>query len=173
MTDKIEEWRDISGYEGFYQVSNTGKVRSLPRTITVNSITQGLVRKNLSGKQLKLHQDKNGYLYVWLWKNGKKFSRVHKLVADAFVTGNGEYVLHKDGNNQNNSSENLYRGSQLENIADAIRHGTIKRKLTEQQVIRIREMHKGKSVAEISKNTGILYGTVDAVIKRRSWKHVQ
>lgn len=68
-----EVWKDIEGYEGLYEVSNMGRVRSFPRNTT-------------SGKILKPITQKNGYLYVILYKDGKaKNYKVHRLVALAFV----------------------------------------------------------------------------------------
>jgi len=70
---ETEEWKDIEGYEGLYQVSDLGRVRSLPRNTT-------------SGKILKPGTDRKGYLYVILSKNGKaKSHTVHRLVALAFI----------------------------------------------------------------------------------------
>ena len=64
-----EEWRDIVGYEGLYQVSNLGKVSSL-----------------ITNKILKLQTDKHGYLFVGIRKNGKrKFKKIHRLVAEVFI----------------------------------------------------------------------------------------
>lgn len=84
-----EEWRDINGYEGLYQVSNMGNVRSL-----------------ITNKILKQQKDKNGYLFVGIRKNGKrKFKKIHRLVAEAFLdnSNNLPEVNHKDENPFNNS----------------------------------------------------------------------
>lgn len=94
----IEEWRDIKGYEGKYQVSNTGKVRSL------NYKNTGEVRL------LKQNLTRNGYLQISLSKSGKSFFySVHRLVAEAFIPNslNLEQVNHKDECKTNNVVENL------------------------------------------------------------------
>ena len=73
MTESIEIWKDIEGYEGLYQVSSLGRVRSLPR-------------KGTSGKILRPGTNTKGYLFVILYKDGKtKCYKVHRLVAQAFV----------------------------------------------------------------------------------------
>lgn len=101
-----EEWKDIKGYEGLYQVSNIGRVRSIDR-ITTN--IGG--RKNLyKGRILRLNMIKVGYLYAHLCKNNKvKAFRVHRLVASAFIQNPNNYpqVNHKDKNKANNIVNNL------------------------------------------------------------------
>lgn len=99
------EWRDIKDYEGQYQVSNTGLVRSLDRIVCsgrqVNTIHGKVRKQNIVGK---------GYCQVLLCKNGKvKAFLVHRLVAQAFIPNSNEYpcINHKDGNPLNNSVENL------------------------------------------------------------------
>jgi len=106
-----EIWKDIEGYEGLYQVSNTGKVKSLQR------FKKG--RRRLSGehcslpvreKLLKYKTDKDGYLSATLSKNGKnKEFRVSRLVAQAFIlnASNLPVVHHKDECVTNNNVENL------------------------------------------------------------------
>ena len=93
-----EVWKDIEGYEGLYQVSNTGQVRSL------NYLHTGEV------KPLKQGTDGNGYKRVSLYKDGKsKTCRVHRLVAMAFILNPNNYkeVNHKDENPSNNNVNNL------------------------------------------------------------------
>lgn len=93
-----EIWKDIDGYEGIYQVSNLGNVRSL------NWGKRGIVRN------LYLKKQNRGYLHVELAKNGKrKAFTVHRLVANAFLENPNGYPIinHKDENKQNNNVENL------------------------------------------------------------------
>lgn len=93
-----EIWKDITGYEGLYQVSNIGMVRSL------NYRRTGRVQL------LKLYKDRGGYLNVVLCKDGKeKRNLVHRLVAEAFIPNpdNLPQVNHKDENPSNNRVENL------------------------------------------------------------------
>lgn len=91
--DYIEEWRFVPAYEGLYMVSNKGRV--------INCRT---------GKILKPGKDKDGYLQVHIFKDGKsKRFYVHRLVALAFIPNpeNLPCVNHKDENKQNNCVENL------------------------------------------------------------------
>ena len=99
-----EEWRDIKGYEGYYQVSNLGRVRSVDRYCACWSSVR-FVKGAL--KNVRPH---NGYLVVDLSLNGKsKTISVHRLVAQAFIpnTDNLPQVNHKDENKQNNCVDNL------------------------------------------------------------------
>ena len=92
-----EEWRDIEGYEGLYQVSNLSRVRSL------NYNKTGQI-KELS------YAKRRGYLGVTLYKNGKpKTFTVHRLVARMFIPNPNNYpqVNHKDENKINNNVSNL------------------------------------------------------------------
>ena len=109
----MEEWRDIKGYKGKYQISNMGRVKSLERTVWYNG---GHYKK--SEKILKANPDRYGYLYVVLCKDGKdKKCKIHRLVAQAFLpnTSNLPDVNHKDENKQNNYVENLEWCSKLYN----------------------------------------------------------
>lgn len=95
-----EIWRDIAGYEGYYQVSNFGRVRSLDKMQNYN----GSVRLH-KGKILKPNNDGRGYLIVDLSKNNKSVTRtIHRLVAIAFLDNpnNLPQVNHKDEDKENN-----------------------------------------------------------------------
>lgn len=105
-----EVWKDIKGYEGSYQVSSIGRVRSLDRLIT--HMNMGIIRKHLyKGKILKPILEPDGYLSVSLYKKGsstKKF-RIHRLVCESFISNPNNYPIinHKDENKTNNMVENL------------------------------------------------------------------
>ena len=102
----IEEWRPVVGYEGLYEVSNTGQVRSLDRYV-IDSLGH---RKFYKGKVLSIVKNKNGYLLINLYCNEKnKKCLVHRLVAEAFVSNpdNLPEVNHKDEDKTNNRVDNL------------------------------------------------------------------
>ena len=102
----MENWKDIKGYEGFYQVSDCGNVRSLERDVYYSN---GAVH-HIEEKVLVPIVNNRGYLYVNLYKNGKKKAiLVHRLVAMAFIPNfeNKPMVNHKDENPLNNCVENL------------------------------------------------------------------
>lgn len=113
----MEEWRDVQGYEGLYQVSNLGRVRSCDRLVT-NSINSNFKVKR-KGKILSNIDHGNGYIYVSLTKEGKRENHyVHRLVAKAFIPNpeNLPEIDHKDHNRENNIPENLEWVSHFENI---------------------------------------------------------
>ena len=98
----MEEWKDIDGYVGLYQISNKGRVKSLHRLDRLGRPVQE--------KILKHGYNKDGYWQVMLSKNGKyKTFRVHRLVAKAFISNpdNLPEVNHIDENKENNNVENL------------------------------------------------------------------
>lgn len=119
----MEQWRDIKDYEGLYQVSNYGNVRSLDRIIKY-STKEGKGRSMLiKGTILKPLKINSGYLRVNLSKNNKvSMYLIHRLVAEAFIEkDNGcEYVNHKNENKTDNRAANLEWVSFIENI----RYGT-------------------------------------------------
>lgn len=101
-----EIWKDIPNYEGFYQISNLGRVKSLD--LFVN--TRNNNKRKRKGKILKQHNNGHGYLYVVLSKNNKqKRFYVHRLVANVFILNHNNLpeVNHKDENSLNNNVFNL------------------------------------------------------------------
>lgn len=102
----IEIWKDIKDYEGLYQVSNFGRVRSVDHYVNYKNIKKRLI----IGKILKLNKDNRGYYVVTLSKNNiRKNYSVHRLVAEAFILNpdNLPTVDHIDRNRLNNNVENL------------------------------------------------------------------
>lgn len=98
----MEKWLDIKDYEGYYQISSLGRVKSLKRIDRINRSIDEKIRKT------KLNN--RGYEQVSLYKNGKsKYFLVHRLVAEAFIKNGNNFpqVNHIDENNQNNIVENL------------------------------------------------------------------
>ena len=102
-----EEWRDVIGFEGHYQVSNKGNVRSMDRYVGYK--IKGKIRIAKSAIKIP-HINRGGYYQVNLFKDGKyKTKVVHRMVAEAFIENIGEkdQVNHIDGNKTNNNVENL------------------------------------------------------------------
>ena len=102
-----EEWRPVVGYEGLYEVSNMGRVKSVKRTVWNNS--RGCYR-TVSERIMKPKDSIWGYLRVGLSKNGKeKWYMIHRLVATAFLENpqNLPEVNHIDEDKTNNNADNL------------------------------------------------------------------
>lgn len=108
-----EIWKDIKGYEGLYQVSNLGNVKSLK-----------------TNKNLYYSNSNNGYLRVGLFKNKRKMFSIHRLVAENFIPNPNEYLVvnHKDFNQKNNKVDNLEWCTSKENNNYGCHQ--LKRKLT-------------------------------------------
>ncbi len=116
----MERWRPVSGYEGLYEVSDRGRVRSLDRTVARG----GGTRKRLSGRVLRQHRvGKMGYRAVNLSRNGQVTKRlVHVLVAEAFVPGRTLFrneVDHKDRDPLHNHASNLRWATRRENVLNS------------------------------------------------------
>lgn len=119
-----EIWKDIKQYEGYYQISNHGRVRSLDRYVSYPNY-----KKFVKGKIMKLKTKKKGYLFVILQKNHQSKSyHVHRLVGLHFLEGwfEGADINHKDGNKANNFLCNLEWCTRKENIEHSIQ--VLKRK---------------------------------------------
>jgi hypothetical protein len=105
--DAMEEtWKPVFGFEGFYEVSNKGNIRSLDRTVTRND---GVVVA-FKSKQLRPQKNSDGYLQIQISKGNKcKTLKIHRLVAEMFIPNPNGYaeVNHKDEDKTNNAVTNL------------------------------------------------------------------
>lgn len=120
-----EEWKDIYGYEGFYQVSNHGRIRSLDRVI-IDIIGR---RHPIKGQFITPHHNEKGYLTVRLrdGKNNRKNYRVNRIVALHFCSGYKENLIvnHINEKRDDNRAENLEWCTYKQNA----NHGTFREKL--------------------------------------------
>lgn len=110
-----EVWKDIEGYEGVYQISNFGKIKSLERSLRRSN---GVIQTR-NERLLRQSENMFGYLMVTLHlENSKKTIAVHRLVAKAFVTQKKGCieVNHIDGNKQNNMADNLEWCTRKQNV---------------------------------------------------------
>lgn len=118
-----EEWRDIKGFEGHYQVSSFGKVKSIK-----------LIKLN-KAKILKSYADRGGYATIYFNFNRKRyFQLVHRLVAIAFISNpeDKEQVDHIDTDKQNNHVSNLRWCTRSENMKYAFGKGIFDEKIKRQ-----------------------------------------
>lgn len=174
LTDKgNEEWRDISGWEGFYQISDFGRLKSLKRPF---------VSKD---KILKACVDLKGYLFAGLFKNNKRLAcpKIHRLVLEAFVgpRPNNFECRHKDGNKTNNRLSNIEWSTHVINERDKYSHGTIMygskngySKLKETDVIEIRKLWETGNFTQwaLAHKFNVGQSCIWSIIHRKSWKHI-
>jgi len=175
-----EEWRDIQGFEGSYQVSNLGRVRSFDRVI-MNNIG---VHRIYKSRIMKYFLDKDGYENLTLNKLGKQYKRkVHRLVAAAFIDNpeNKESVNHKDLNKKNNRLENLEWVTKSENMIHAAKNnkncrgeGIAQSKLSEEDVLIIRELYLSKQMnqKELSEKYKVTQSSISCIVLRKTWSHI-
>ena len=141
-----EIWKDIKGYEGIYQVSNLGRIKSLKRKVSHKRLGAFNVPE-----RILVSVDKGlGYMIVGLFKDNKqKMMRVHRLVAQAFIPNPKNYNLinHKDENPSNNHVDNLEWCDYKYNN----NYGNHNKRLSESQSIPVAQYTvKGEFVAKYS-----------------------
>ena len=171
LRERSEQWLSVLGYR-YYEVSDRGRVRSLPR---VTGARAGKTRK-LKGRMLRPHSDKRGYRRVVLMEDcsGKTWC-THELVARAFMPPRpaGMDIRHLDGDTTNDNVRNLMYGTRSENMMDAARYGQklgTPPRLTESDVRFIRHWRKrGHKLTEIADVFDIDFSTVSDICNGRSW----
>lgn len=178
----MEIWRGIEGYEGLYEVSNLGNVRSISRIV---KYSDGRVY-NYPSKNLSINFcGKYKLPYVHLYKNSKRKSYLlHRLVALAFIPNleSKTEINHKDGDRTNNCVDNLEWASRLENMRHGFDTGLINNTginhgnniYSEEQIQEVVNMiFLGYKQGVISKKTGVKTGTIQAIRQGKQWTHVK
>jgi hypothetical protein len=178
--DNLEIWKDIKDYEGHYQVSNLGRVKSLARVVECRKD----VFVNKKEKFLSHWDCGKGYRKVKLSKDGiEKSMRVHRLVAETFLQ-NPELKLevnHINGVKDDNRVENIEWCTSSENTIHALKnklkisqkgskHGMSK--LTEKDVLKIRQIGKTKTLKDISEIYNVDMSLISSVLLNKIWKHI-
>ena len=177
----MEVWRDIKGFEGMYEVSTSGKVRSKERVVVLKDkkgkdrpcIFKSKVLKPCKRKD-RSHPTALPRLQVVLSKKGKtKSYNVHTLVAETFLENpfGFETINHKDGNPQNNNIENLEWMPRAENIRHAFENNLIHTMkpvaMIEPSTGEIVKVYAGE--AEACRRNGVCQGKIRVAIKK-GWK---
>ena len=150
----MEIFKDVKGYEGYYEISNLGRVRST----------------SYKGKRiLKPAITKNGYLNVIFCINQKKEHKfIHRLVAEAFIPNTNNYstVNHKDENKLNNCVENL----EWLSVEDNNRYSNSKM-LTKEKVLQIPSLiDQGYTQLEIAKYFNVSRRAIQSILRGEHWK---
>lgn len=175
----IEKWKNVKGYEGKYQVSNMGRVRSVTRKLPHKRLGSW-VRKGVLLKQ----ETMKGYLYTDTNHQGlKKKHAIHRLVALAFIPNIEEkpFVNHKDADKKNNRKENLEWVTAKENSKHAQGLDLFRRgqehagaKFSDDEVRKIRKDFAGGEISQkdMAKRYGVHRATIGRIIQRKLWRHI-
>ncbi len=165
----MEKWKDVVGYEGRYEVSDRGRVRSLKYN-----------RQQFS-KVLQPRTHDQGYLGVCLCADGKTRQQfIHALVLSAFVgpRPRGFCCDHRDGNRANNAVGNLEWVTYSENAFRGVRTCGEKNhhaKMTKAKVITIRKLHAqgGITQRELARQCEVSQPSISRIVSRATWRHVR
>lgn len=178
MENQIEIWKDIIDFEGLYQISSFGNVKSLPRIIKYKNGRH----RPFSGCLIKGGKTPTGYVFVNLKKEGYKESNyIHRLVAEYFLQNieNKPTVNHKDGDKSNNHYSNLEWCTHSENTIHAFNTDLMKKgqdcsysKLTEYQVLEILENKQCLMKKELAEIYGVSKSCIGSITFRKTWKHL-
>lgn len=176
MLDEV--WKAVPEYEGFYEVSNFGRLRSLDRTF-VNQIGQ---TRSYRGKLIAQCLNKRtGYLQASLKKSGvERKVRIQTIVAEAFLGPKptpDHHVCHNDGNGTNNRIENLRYDTPKGNNSDKYLHGTIpigvkhpQNILTEENVRDVkRRLSERQTQQSIADFYGVSRGCIKDIKSGKNW----
>jgi hypothetical protein len=175
-----EIYKDIEDFEDLYQVSNIGKIKSLPKTVNGNGRSNST--RFLKERIRKQHINKKGYYGIVLCKDGKMYyGETHRIIAKAFIPNplNLSQVNHKNGIKSDNRIENLEWCDASYNIKHAVNMGLLPKpigernamaKLSEKQVQEIRQLNGKLMHKEIAELYGVGRSNVTVILNNKSWR---
>lgn len=177
----MEEWKGVKGYEGIYEVSTYGQIKSLDRMI----FNKNKKYQKANGTLLKFKKTKEGYYSCVLYNNERKkaYLLVHRVVAQNFISKTEEQIQvnHKNGVKTDNRVENLEWVTRKENIDHSIENGLTKigsdstsSKLKDNQVLEIRELFSSQkySYSELGRMFNVDGAGIGRIIRGETWKHL-
>lgn len=167
-----EEWRAVVGYEGLYEVSSLGRVRSLDRTVPYSGGTP----RRVKGREIRCEPNANGYPRVSL--SGRKFKLIHVLVAEAFLGPKPELceVRHLNGNRADPRLSNLAYGTQSENAHDCYDYGgrSGRGKLFREEILEIRRrLSEGETQTSLAKAYNVTRQTIGNIKSGKTFSYIK
>lgn len=172
-----ERWLPVVGYEGIYEVSSHGRVRSLDRVV----LRSNGVPQKIRGRMRRLTVGARDYPHVSCTRQGQKLRLryVHEMVMSAFVwpRRHGMETRHLDGDKCNSKLSNLCYGTMQENHEDRVRHGVSNRgersgnaKTTRREVHSIFVLRgQGRTQRETAAEVGVSHEHVRDILNRKKW----
>ena len=178
-----EHWKPVEGYEGLYEVSSLGLVRSIDRIVTALCRWGTPTNRTYKGKDIARFHDSHGYPCVGLSKEGKVTQYLlHRLVAQAFLPNPNDFpvVMHLDDCPDNACVSNLRWGTKQDNEDDKVIKGRQslgsrngRAKLTEGCVSEIRDaLRSGLTQKGLADTFGVCQQTINAIKSGATWNHI-
>jgi len=177
----VEIWRPVLGWEGLYEASSLGRIRSIERWTRGRHRGIGPHRVRRRSKVLRLVLNQHGYLAGNFSRRGGRVNfELHRAICEAFhgPAPEGFVAAHWDGVRTNCAASNLRWATIAENQNDMVRHGTLLRgeqkpcaRLTEDDVRAIRGSQA--STSKLARQYGVHWKTLSAARSGQTWKHVE
>lgn len=169
---QLEEWKEVPGFEEIYEVSTTGRVRSLDRVVD-HPVS---IKKTVRGRELKPARKKSGYYHVNLQKGGKQHTKyIHRLVLEVFVSPcpEGMECRHLDYDQSNNNLSNLEWGTHKENCLDRSLNRKKGWRLTESDAKEILAQKGKMTQTALAKRYGVTQAAISAIHRGFAWGHLE
>lgn len=177
-------WKDIVGYEGLYQISNDGEVKSVARRSSKYS-NKGTITTRIIKLRILKPSTTRGYFHISLSKNGiSRKKMIHRLVAETFIENiNKPEVNHINGIKTDNRVENLEWCTRKENARHAKENGLYNSekgvdrynvRFGEKEVLEIRKKYEPRiyTMPMLAKEYKVSKSCIQGILERTSWKHI-
>lgn len=169
LTIPGENWKDIEGYEGLYQASDLGRVKSLQRVVERNGKESLPIKESILSQKID-----QGYLRVSLTNKNKErqMHSVGRLVGKCFVSNpkNLPEINHKFGDKLDNRANQLEWTDRVGNQVHAYNAGLRRKKITREIALKIRVSYPKIKTPTLSKMYGLSTGTISSIIRKKIWK---
>lgn len=168
-----ERWQDLPGYEGLYQCSTLGNIRSVDRQVPYRGGPKTRIAK---GQALTPYVNHRGYACVTLFRGKRHVKELHTLIAATFLGPRPDrhHTHHLNGDKLNNRPANLkYLPSHQHHAHHHRGEGCHKARLTDEQVNEIRRLlSNGVFQKDIAKQYGVSRSTIGEINRGKTWKHI-